>query len=124
MPDETTPSDKEEGDVMAGDRRIARTDTALPDWYASDAAYRPIPIVWFGGALVMQVVAIPVIAWLSLALIGFGPIVTTAFLLLASGFLWQFTWERGMQDAAVGWQIATGASLMFFLAIGVIGLFG
>ena len=44
-----------EDDIMAGERRISRTDTALPDWYVSDAAYRPIPIAWFAGALVLQV---------------------------------------------------------------------
>ncbi len=114
----------EEGDIMAGDRRIARADTALPDWYASDAAYRPIPIVWFGGALVMQVVALPVVAWIALMLAGLGPLATTAFLMLTTGFIWHFTWERGMQGAAKGWQIATGTMLLFFFAVGVIGLFG
>ncbi|WP_379546828.1 hypothetical protein ACFCW2_12525 [Qipengyuania sp. DSG2-2] len=109
---------------MAGDRRIARADCALPDWYASDAAYRPVPIVWFGGALVMQVIALPVIAWIALMLAGLGPLATATLLMLATGFIWHFTWKRGMHGAATGWQIVTGAMLLFFLAIGMIGLFG
>ncbi|MDP5102540.1 MAG: hypothetical protein NWP98_01280, partial [Erythrobacter sp.] len=66
------------GDIMAGDRRIARTDTALPDWYVPDASYRPVPIAWFAAAILIQTVAISVIffalinksGWLTLALAG------------------------------------------------------
>ncbi len=128
MPDDFNIPDEEasrqEGDVMAGDRRIARADTALPDWYASDAAYRPVPIVWFGGALVMQVIALPLLAWVALSLIGLGPLATAVFLCISTGLVWRFTWERGMRSAGAGWQFATGAMLVFFLAISVIGLFG
>jgi hypothetical protein len=51
-------------DIMAGERRISRTDTALPDWYVSDAAYRPIPIAWFAGALILQVLLQPAIVYI------------------------------------------------------------
>lgn len=115
---------RQEGDVMAGDRRIARADTALPDWYASDAAYRPVPIVWFGGALVMQVIALPLVAWVALSLLGLGSLATAVFLSISTGLVWRFTWQRGMRSAGKGWQFATGGMLVFFLAVSLIGLYG
>ena len=125
MPDEKDESaEANEGDVMAGDRRIARTDTALPDWYASDAAYRPIPIAWFAGALVLQVVIQPAIVMLLWGWIGLPRLVVVAGALLASGMIWQFTWNRGMHGAARPWQWATGVMLAFFFGITALSMLG
>ncbi len=122
MPDDPARAEPgEEDDVMAGDRRIARGDTALPDWYASDAAYRPIPITWFAGALVMQVIGQPALA-IGAVQIGFSRWFAIGLCLLASGFVWHVTMERGMARAPRGWRIATVTMLAFFLAISVLGL--
>ena len=109
---------------MAGDRRIARTDTALPDWYASDAAYRPIPIAWFAGALVLQVISQPAIVMLLWGWIGLPRLVVVAVALLASGMIWQFTWDRGMHGAPKAWQWATGPMLAFFFGITAVSMLG
>ncbi len=111
-----------EGDVMAGDRRIARTDTALPDWYASDTAYRPIPIVWFAGALLMQVIAQPAVAWLFWGLLDLPRAIAVGAAMLASGFIWHHTWERGMHSASRAWQVATAGMLLFFFGITALAL--
>jgi len=110
-----------EDDVMAGDRRIARTDTALPDWYVSDAAYRPIPIAWFAGALILQVILQPVLA-IGATGIGFSRWFAVGLCLLASGFIWHVTMERGMSGASFGWRIATALMLAFFSGITALGL--
>ena len=112
----------EEGDIMAGDRRIARTDTALPDWYASDTHYRPIPIVWFAGALLLQVITQPVVVFLGLGLLGLSPLVVLALALLTTGLIWHHTCERGMSVASGVWKAATFAMLAFFLGITALGL--
>ncbi|MBX7540711.1 hypothetical protein [Qipengyuania sphaerica] len=118
MPEDIDPLDEpEEGDVMAGDRRIARTDTALPDWYASDTAYRPVPIVWFAGALIMQVIAQPVLFMVFAVWIGTSPWVTIGVLMLASGIIWHLAMERGLAGSSLGWRMATGIMLAFFFAI-------
>lgn len=125
MPDEKDEAaDANEGDVMAGDRRIARTDTALPDWYASDAAYRPIPIAWFAGALILQVISQPAIVMLLWGWIGLPRLVVVAVALLASGMIWQFTWDRGMHGAPKPWQWATGLMLAFFFGITALAMLG
>ena len=123
MPDERDPHVQgEDGDVMAGDRRIARTDTALPDWYASDTAYRPIPIVWFAGALLMQVIAQPVVAWLFWGLLDLPSAIVVGAAMLVSGFIWHHTWERGMHSASRAWQVATALMLLFFFGITAVAL--
>ena len=125
MPDDRNePGEPNEGDVMAGDRRIARADTALPDWYASDAAYRPIPIAWFAGALVLQVVAQPASVMLFWVLFGLPRLAVVAIALLISGMIWQFTWERGMSGAGRPWQWATGLTLAFFFGITALSMLG
>ena len=125
MPDDRDdPEEANEGDVMAGDRRIARTDTALPDWYASDAAYRPIPIAWFAGALVLQVVTQPAAVMLFWGLLGLPRLAVVAIALLITGMIWQFTWDRGMHGAPKPWQWATGVMLGFFLGITALSMLG
>lgn len=125
MPDAQDPLDEpEEGDIMAGDRRIARTDTALPDWYASDASYRPIPIAWFAGALILQVIAQPATVFLFWAGFGLPRLIVVGIAMLVSGFIWHFTWERGMRSASRVWQCATALMLLFFFAITALSLLG
>ena len=124
MPDDFGRDDPEgEDDVMAGDRRIARSDTALPDWYVSDAAYRPIPIAWFAGALIIQVILQPTLA-IGATGLGFSRWFAIGLCLLASGFIWHWTWQRGMAGASLGWRSATASMLLFFLAITTLGLLG
>ena len=119
MPDRSDPEEdlESDGDIMAGDRRIARTDTALPDWYVSDAAYRPLPIVWFGGALILQVIIQPGVFWLFALIMEASPIITAAVALLASGIIWHLAMRRGMSRAFFAWRFATGAMLAFFFSL-------
>ena len=128
MPDEEDEpikfADETDGDVMAGDRRIARSDTALPDWYASDTHYRPIPIVWFAGALLMQVFAQTLLTVFFSAMLGLPRLLVVAICLLASGMIWHLTAERGMKMASAGWQWATGSMLAFFFGITALSLLG
>lgn len=119
---DTEPNTPNEGDIMAGDRRIARADTALPDWYASDTAYRPIPIVWFAGALILQVIAQPAIVFVARNMLGLPAIITFAIAVLATCGIGFATWRRGMARAAKGWRIATLTMLAFFLIFTALGL--
>lgn len=97
-------------DIMAGDRRISRPDTSLPDWEMPDTAYRPIPIVWFTGAFLIHLVAVFLIILLFGAL---GLWVTVTLSALAAGVIGAWTWQRGMQSAGKGWKVATIAILAF-----------
>ena len=112
------PQEDEDGDVVFEDRRIARPDTALPDWYAPDAQYRPIPITWFAGAFLIQMVVLFVIF---VGLSGYNGLFTIAFSFLATGFIGKWTWDRGMSDASRGWQIATFVVLTLQLGLSVLG---
>lgn len=116
MPDRDYPDPREE-DIVYDDRRISRPDSSLPDWYASDAAYRPVPIVWFAGALVMQVIAMPAIFLLCANWLGFPSSVTITAALLASAFVWRLSMRRGLQEASRRWRVTTGLMLAFFFGI-------
>ncbi len=110
--------DPREEDIYAGDRRISRPDSSLPDWYISDASYRPIPIAWFAAAIIVQAVAIYVIALLTLEqspwlMIGLSGLIT--------GAIGMWTWERGIRHAARGWKIALVIVLGLQLAIACLG---
>ena len=94
---------------MAGDRRISRPDSALPDWHIPDASYRPIPIAWFAGAFVIQMVALFVVF---LLLSGMHGIFTVVAAGLVTGAIGAWTWERGMKGASAGWKLATILVLM------------
>lgn len=89
---------------MAGDRRISRPDSSLPDWEVPDTAYRPIPIVWFTGAFVIQMVVVFAIFVLFLSLHG---AITIGLSAMATGVIGAWTWDRGMKHAGAGWQVAT-----------------
>lgn len=96
--------DLAEGDIMAGDRRLARPDTALPDWHMPDASYRPVPIAWFAAAFLIQMIVLFVLFLMLLGNSGWVTIVMASIATLAIG---GWTWERGMKDAGTRWQIAT-----------------
>ena len=106
MPD---PQEDEHGDVMAGDRRISRPDSSLPDWHIPDASYRPIPIAWFAGAFLLQMV---VLFTIFIVFISKHGAFTVALGALATGVIGAWTWERGMKTAGNGWKIATIAMLL------------
>lgn len=110
MPDPDKPKipNPREEDIMAGDRRISRPDSALPDWHIPDAKYRPIPIAWFAAAFLLQLAILWAIFILLSGQSGWLTIVLSG---LATGGLGMWTWERGMKDAAFGWQTATLAML-------------
>ena len=55
------PNPREE-DIYAGDRRVSRPDSALPDWHIPDAKYRPIPIAWFAAAFLIQMVVLAIVS--------------------------------------------------------------
>ncbi|MEQ5786678.1 hypothetical protein J3454_02090 [Erythrobacter sp. NFXS35] len=102
MPDRYPDPRKE--DIMAGDRRLSRPDSALPDSIIPDAAYRPIPIAWFAAAFLLQMAALYAIF---VALLGQSGWVTIGLSALATGAIGKWTWERGMQGAGPGWRLAT-----------------
>ena len=104
---------------MAGDRRIARPDTALPDWHNPDASYRPIPIAWFAAAFLLQMI---VLFAVFIVLVNTHGAFTIAIGALATGAIGKWTWERGMKNAPRGWKIATATVLaiqLAFIALGV-----
>ena len=108
------PQEDEDGNVMAGDRRLSRADSALPDWQMPDGAYRPVPIVWFTGALFLQFIVQAMLA-LVLALLGLPAVFNLAFAVLATGVIGYHTWGRGMATASLGWRMATAAMLLITL---------
>ncbi|NBC88345.1 MAG: hypothetical protein GVX90_02405 [Alphaproteobacteria bacterium] len=112
--DESDYRNPREEDIMAGDRRISRPDSSLPDWEVPDTAYRPIPIVWFTGALVVQIVAVFAIFFLLSAQNG---ALTIALAALATGAIGAWTWDRGMKGAAAGWKAATVIALLSVLLL-------
>ena len=116
MPDRDYPDPREE-DIVYEDRRISRPDSSLPDWYTSDTAYRPIPIVWFAGALIMQVFAMPAVFLIGVMGLGFSPLVTVTVALLVSGFVWHLAMKRGLRESSIGWRFATAIMLAFFFGI-------
>ena len=106
---ETERPDPDEEDIMAGDRRISRPDSRMPDWYIPDASYRPIPIAWFTAAVLIQAVAMFAIfmllstknGWLTIALTG-----------LTSTAIYFWSMDRGLKEAASGWRIALAIVLV------------
>ena len=119
-PDPRYPNPREE-DIYAGDRRLSRPDSALPDWHIPDAKYRPIPIAWFAAAFLLQMVVLVFIFWV---LIGESGWITMVLSSLATAALGKWTWDRGMKDAGTGWKIATVLMLLFQLAFVFLGVAG
>ncbi|MEO1730404.1 MAG: hypothetical protein AAFR64_06665 [Pseudomonadota bacterium] len=113
--DEPTYPDPREEDIMAGDRRLSRPDSSLPDWEMPDTAYRPVPIVWFTGAFFMHLIAIMAV-FVTFAVIGIMlPWLILGGCALAALQIGKWTWDRGMHSAGFGWKIATIAMLVFNL---------
>lgn len=117
MPDNPYPDPREE-DIMAGDRRLSRPDSALPDSIIPDASYRPVPIAWFAAAFLVQM---GVLFAIFVALLGRPGWITIALSTLATAGLAMWTWERGMKDAGRGWKIATALMLAVQLAFVCLG---
>ena len=113
--------DPREEDIYAGDRRLSRPDSALPDWHIPDAKYRPIPIAWFAAAFLLQMVVLVVIFWVLIDESGW---ITMGLASLATGALGKWTWERGMKDAGTGWKIATVMMLLLQLTFVYLGVAG
>lgn len=103
---------------MAGDRRISRPDSALPDWYIADASYRPIPIAWFAAAILLQSVLVSAVFFVFIARNGW---VTIGLATLATLLVFQWSWERGIRQSGLHWQIATILVMMMQLGLIVIG---
>lgn len=72
--------------------------------------YRPIPIVWFAGAWVVQVFALVVLFLVLSSKAALFTIVATA---LASLGIGHWTFGRGMSRASTAWKIFTVAALLF-----------
>jgi len=103
----------DESDTAYFDRRLSRADCALPDWDIPDAAYRPVPIVWFFSAWLVQTFGL-VLAFVVFS--SFGPYAMTAVFSLLSGAVAIWTWNRGMKSAGMGWKIATKLMLLVQLS--------
>lgn len=103
----------DESDTAYFDRRLSRADCALPDWDIPDAAYRPVPIVWFFSAWLAQTFGM-LLAFAAVS--AFGPYIITAVCSLLSGLISVWTWNRGMKFAGMGWKIATKLMLLVQLA--------
>lgn len=103
---------------MAGDRRVSRPDSALPDSIIPDAAYRPIPIAWFAAAFLVQML---VLFAIFVVLIGLSGWLTIGLSALATGALGMWTWDRGMKNAGIGWKVATIVMLAVQLAFVCLG---
>ena len=110
--------DPREEDIYAGDRRVSRPDSALPDWHIPDAKYRPIPIAWFAAAFLVQMVVLFVIFIVLSTQTGWLTIILSS---LATGMIGMWTWDRGMREAGRGWQIATILMLVAQLAFICLG---
>jgi len=106
---------------MAGDRRLSRPDASLPDWEVPDSAYRPIPIVWFTAAMLVQMAALSGVFWL----LASAPRLYTVLLAgLITGAIFAWTWARGMRAATLGWRAATIAVLTGQLGFILLALAG
>lgn len=105
--------DPREEDIVYGDRRISRPDVSLPDWDVPDSTYRPVPIVWFTGAMFATML---VLGLLTLALASTSGWLTLLTAALATILIGEWTWGRGMKNAGNGWKVATVTMLVCQLA--------
>ena len=116
MPDKRYPDPREE-DIIYADRRISRPDVSLPDWEVPDAAYRPVPIVWFTGAMFLQMFAQIALLVVNKLIISLPILVVFACALFASGLVWHHTMARGMAGASIAWRFATAVGLLAWLGL-------
>ncbi|MBX7493064.1 hypothetical protein K3163_07570 [Qipengyuania sp. 1NDW9] len=106
MPDGRYPDPREE-DIIYDDRRISRPDVSLPDWEVPDSTYRPVPIVWFTRALILQIILQPVLFAVLAGLLGLPRVILGGTALLLTAMIGFHAWESGIQNSARGWRIAT-----------------
>lgn len=123
MPDKGFPDPREE-DIIYADRRISRPDASLPDWEVPDAAYRPVPIVWFTGAMFMQMILQIAVLVIGQRLLALPLLLVFGCALLASGLVWHHTIGRGMAGASLVWRFATLIGLLAWLGLSTLALFG
>ncbi|MCP5397025.1 MAG: hypothetical protein H6918_09915 [Sphingomonadaceae bacterium] len=89
--------------------------------FMPEGAYRPVPIVWLGGAWFVQVAVLMVLFFL---LLGKAAWFTIAAAGLATYGIHHWTWARGMKDAGTGWKVLTVLALGFNLALVVLARLG
>lgn len=94
-------------------RNKPRADTALADSLLPDASYRPIPIAWFAGAMILQGIAVCLVYAIFSGVAGWF---TVAGGLLVTAYVLSVTWQRGMAQASLGWRMAT----VFVLALNLV----
>lgn len=94
----------EDPSLPPGERPRDREDTQLPESLLPDSQYRPVPIVWFAGAMLVQTA---VLAATGLLLAIAHPYAVIALASLGTGIVGQWTWSRGMKTAPAGWKLAT-----------------
>lgn len=82
-------------------------------------SYRPIPIVWFAGAIFLQGIALTVLFLVLLNKPPVFPILTTALISFAIG---RWTFGRGMADASTAWKVITVTMLVFNWALTTFGV--
>lgn len=85
--------------------------TAVPGTWMPEAAYRPVPIVWFGGAFVLQSIQLIVF---TIMFATKQPIYTAGTTLIATLAIAFWTWNRGIRGSTPVWQAATFGMLGFF----------
>lgn len=112
----------EDGEVWGGDRRLSRPDTSLPDWEMPDGAYRPVPIVWFAGALFLQIIVQSLVTALVMGIFGGPAAVSFVCSAIATALVWRNCWSRGMASAGQVWQVLTGAMLLSTLGLVALAL--
>lgn len=76
--------------------------------FVPEGTYRPVPIVWFAAAWIVDSFSI---GFLFLLLINKPAILTWLTTLLVSFVVARWTFNRGMHHAGSGWKIATVAAL-------------
>lgn len=121
MPDQGYPDPREE-DIIYADRRISRPDASLPDWEVPDAAYRPVPIVWFTGAMFMQMTLQIVVLVVGQRLLALPLPLLLCCALLASGLVWHQTMKGGMASANLFWRFSTLIGLLAWLGLSCLTL--
>jgi hypothetical protein len=75
--------------------------------------YRPLPIFWFAGAMILQAVMLTILFVVAVVMLRAQPL-----LIVAAGAVWSILmlyriWPKKMRDAALSWRLAT----VFFVSI-------
>ena len=86
--------------------------------FMPEGTYRPVPIVWFAGAYILQSLALVALFGI---LISKGSLLIIASSALATFGIGRMTFQRGMATAAKPWQIATVAMLLANFLLVVLG---